>query len=61
MSEPSTYARFPKDLPVHVVSGEVDPVGGAAAVREVADRLHEAGVRDVTTKVWPGARHEVLN
>ena len=61
VSEPSTYARFPKDLPVHVVSGEVDPVGGAAAVREVADRLHEAGVRDVTTKVWPGARHEVLN
>ena len=61
VSEPSTYAMIPADLLVHVVSGEEDPVGGAAAVDEVAGRLREAGVRDVTTKVWPGARHEVLN
>ncbi|WP_431473940.1 hypothetical protein [Ornithinimicrobium sp. W1665] len=54
-------ARVPADLPVHVVSGEVDPVGGAAAVAEVADLLRRGGVRDVTTRVWPGARHEVLN
>jgi alpha-beta hydrolase superfamily lysophospholipase len=51
----------PKALPVHLVAGEVDPVGGAGAVEEVAAGLRRAGVRDVTTRVWPGARHEVLN
>ncbi len=61
VNEPSVAARVPADLPVHVVSGEVDPVGGAAAVAEVADLLRRGGVRDVTTRVWPGARHEVLN
>ncbi|GGK70618.1 alpha/beta hydrolase [Ornithinimicrobium pekingense] len=61
VSEESTYAMTPQDLPVHVVAGEVDPVGGAAAVAEVSQRLRRAGVRDVTTKVWPDARHEVLN
>ena len=61
VSERSTYAMIPARLPVHVVSGELDPVGGAAAVEEVSERLRHAGVRDVTTKVWPGARHEVLN
>jgi alpha-beta hydrolase superfamily lysophospholipase len=61
VSEESTFAMIPAGLPVHVVSGEVDPVGGAAAVEEVAEKLRRAGVRDVTTKVWPGARHEILN
>lgn len=61
VSEGSTYTMVPKALPVHLVSGEVDPVGGAGAVEEVAAGLRRAGVRDVTTRVWPGARHEVLN
>lgn len=61
VSEPTTAAMVPADLPVLVVSGEVDPVGGAAAVHEVAALLRRGGVRDVTEKVWPGGRHEVLN
>ena len=61
VSQESTAASTPSSLPVLVVSGEVDPVGGAAAVQEVADLLRRAGVQDVTTKVWPGARHEILN
>lgn len=61
VSDPSTAAQVPADLPVLVVSGEVDPVGGAAAVTEVAALLRAAGVRKVTEKVWPGGRHEVLN
>ncbi len=57
----STARTTPADLPVHVVVGEVDPVGGADAAVEVAGLLLEAGVEDVTVKIWPGARHEVLN
>ena len=58
---PDVAARVPADLPVLVVSGEVDPVGGAPAVSEVAGLLRAGGVRDVTERVWPDARHEVFN
>ncbi|WP_151523543.1 alpha/beta hydrolase [Serinicoccus kebangsaanensis] len=61
VSEPSVAARMPKDLPVHLVAGEVDPVGGAAGVEEVAAIFRDVGVRDVTTRIWPGARHEVFH
>ena len=28
---------------------------------EVTRRLRKAGVRDVTSRVWPQARHEIFN
>lgn len=61
ISEPTTVARMPRDLPVLIVSGEVDPVGGAEAVEEVAGLFRSSGLTRVDTKVWPGARHEVFN
>lgn len=61
VGEPAVAARVPAHLPVLVVSGEVDPVGGASAVAEVAGLLRAGGVRDVTERVWPDARHEVFN
>jgi alpha-beta hydrolase superfamily lysophospholipase len=55
-------ARVPKDLPVHLVAGSLDPVGGQGkGVRQVADQYTRLGVRDVTVKLWPEARHEILN
>ena len=55
-------ARIPHELPVHLVSGALDPVGAnTKGVQQVADQLRRLGVRDVTTRYWPGARHEVLN
>ena len=43
--------------------GEADPVGGkrAAGPRRVAQLHTAAGVKDVTLKIYPGARHEVFN
>lgn len=61
VSRPETAARMRPDLPVLILSGEVDPVGGAAAVEEVAALFEGAGVQDVTTSVWPGGRHEMFN
>ncbi len=61
VSEPSTVAMMPEDLPVHIVVGEADPVGGADAAVEVAAAMLDAGIEDVTVRIWPGARHEVLN
>lgn len=61
VNEESTAAGMPKDLPVYLVVGEVDPVGGAEAAEEVSALFRRVGMEDVTTQVWPGARHEVFN
>lgn len=60
---PALAARVPHDLPLLVMSGEQDPVGGkhAAGVREVASALSEAGVEDVTLEIYPQGRHELFN
>ena len=55
-------SRVPKDLPVHLASGDQDPVGAnGKGVRQVADQLRRARRQDVTMTLWPEARHEILN
>ncbi len=51
------------DLPVLLVSGDRDPVGGpgGANVTALADRYRAAGVTDVQLSLYPGARHELVN
>ena len=45
-----------------LTAGEEDPVGSfGKGVREVDSLLREAGVRDLTMRLYPGARHEILN
>ncbi|MGN6751481.1 MAG: alpha/beta hydrolase [Intrasporangium sp.] len=62
ISSDATVSRVPKDLPIHLVSGSMDPVGDRTkGVQEVASQYRRLGVADVTTKFWPDARHEVLN
>ena len=49
-------------LPVLLFSGEDDPVGGyGKGVRQVCEMLRQAGLPDVTLKLYPGGRHEMLN
>jgi len=51
-----------QDLPVYIAVGEQDPVGGPVVVAQaLADRYRDAGLKDVTFRVWPEARHEILN
>ena len=58
----ATVARIPKELPLLVVSGEDDPVGGFGTGVEKAFTLYQnAGIRDVSMKLYPGDRHEILN
>jgi alpha-beta hydrolase superfamily lysophospholipase len=55
-------ARIRKDLPIHLASGSLDPVGAKGkGVQQVAEQYRRLGVRDVTVKLWPDARHEILN
>ena len=51
-----------KELPVLLISGDRDPVGGyGAGVEAVALQYRDAGMRDVTVRRYPGARHELFN
>jgi alpha-beta hydrolase superfamily lysophospholipase len=51
-----------KDLPVHLMAGDQDPVGemGKGFNRHIAN-LRRAGVRVVSERLFPGARHELVN
>lgn len=55
-------ARIPKELPVYMVSGTADPVGGYGKGVEKAYRsLKEAGLKNVNLKLYGDGRHELLN
>lgn len=54
--------KLPKDLPVLFVSGDKDPVGNfGKGVDIVCETWEEAGLSDVTLKLFEGGRHEILN
>ena len=50
-----------KDLPVLIISGENDPVGGAKSCPTVLKHYEKAGLKDVTLKLFHDDRHEILN
>lgn len=53
--------KLPKELPILIVSGDMDPVGSwGKGPRAVADRLTRAGV-PTTLHLYPDMRHEILN
>lgn len=54
--------RIPKDLPVLFVSGSQDPVGDfGAGVWKVYEQFRDAGMTDVTIRLFPEDRHEILH
>lgn len=55
-------AGIDKNKPVAIFSGAQDPVGGAGKlVKKLSDMYKNLGVKDVTMKLYDGARHEILN
>lgn len=51
-----------KDLPIFSVTGVDDPVtGGTKGLADTVKTLQKIGYHDVTSKVYQGMRHEVLN
>lgn len=60
--KPENIAAINKDIPVALFSGSLDPVGGKGKlVQKMYNLLKEAGVKDVSIKLYDGARHEILN
>lgn len=55
-------ARMDKNTPVYFFAGDSDPVGSMGkGVKKVYGWFREVGVKDVTMKLYPGGRHEMLN
>lgn len=50
------------ELPVYVFAGDRDPVtGNGRAVRDLDEGYRRAGLQRVTSRLYPGGRHEMLN
>ena len=62
ISRQANVERMRKDLPVLFISGEKDPVGEyGKGVKRAFAAFRRAGMKDVTLKLYPDCRHELLN
>jgi alpha-beta hydrolase superfamily lysophospholipase len=53
---------LPANTPVYVFSGDKDPVGlFGKGVLQLISNWKTAGVKDISYKLYPGGRHEMLN
>ncbi len=60
--DPKRIAQIPKDLPMFLVSGACDPVGeNGKGVTEAYESYKNAGIKDVSMKLYENDRHEILN
>ena len=54
--------KMRKDLPVLFIAGGDDPVGNyGAGVKQAGQAFEKSGMTDVKVKLFPLARHEILN
>ena len=54
--------NIPQGLPLYLFSGDADPVGQMGqGVQTVAEQYRQAGLNNITLRLYPGGRHEMLN
>ncbi|NOU92316.1 alpha/beta fold hydrolase [Paenibacillus sp. LMG 31456] len=59
---PHKMERIPKHLPVFILSGDRDPVGGMGkGILQLVNMYSRLGMEEVSYKLYPGGRHEMLN
>ncbi|MCI6957631.1 MAG: alpha/beta hydrolase [Candidatus Faecousia sp.] len=62
IQKPESLNAMKKDLPVFFIAGGDDPVGSyGKGVRKAAEAFRQTGMQDVTVKLYPLCRHEILN
>lgn len=62
ITDGKNIARMKKDLPVLFISGACDPVGeNGKGVMRACRAFLNSGMQDVTVKLYPEGRHEMLN
>ena len=61
ITDPQNIAKMNKKTPVLFIAGGDDPVGEhGVGVKRAYQAFKDAGVQDVSIKLYPGARHEIL-
>ncbi|MEC3034559.1 alpha/beta hydrolase, partial [Bacillus thuringiensis] len=56
------FKKTPKNLPIHIFSGDRDPVGDMGkGVKEVYENYKKCGVTDVTLHLYENGRHEMFH
>ena len=56
------YDGWDTSIPILLISGQDDPVGdGEKGVQEISRRMKKSGMENVTIKLFPGARHDLLH
>ena len=62
IADPENLARMDQETPIYFFSGDQDPVGSMGkGVRKVETMFRAAGCRNVTVRLYPGGRHEMLH
>jgi len=62
IQQPKHLALMRKDLPVFFIAGGDDPVGSyGKGIRQCADAFRKVGMTDVSVRIYPLCRHEILN
>lgn len=62
IEKPAHLEAMKKDLPVFFVAGGDDPVGSyGKGVRHTVSEFKKAGMTDVSCRIYPLCRHEILN
>ncbi len=60
MQKKKKIAKIPKDMPMFLFAGSMDPVGKNGKTSTIAyENYKKAGIKDITFKLWEGCRHEV--
>lgn len=62
IEQPENLAKMDKNLPVFFIAGGDDPVGSyGKGVKRTAEAFRAAGMQDVSVRIYPLCRHEILN
>jgi alpha-beta hydrolase superfamily lysophospholipase len=61
ISKKSNLAQIDKSLPILIIGGECDPVSEGKRLKDLAGALTDTDHALVTLKLYPQARHEILN
>ncbi|MBQ3094991.1 MAG: alpha/beta fold hydrolase [Clostridia bacterium] len=62
IQQPENLKEMKKHLPVLFIAGKEDPVGNySKGVEQAAAAFHKAGMVNITVRLYPACRHEILN
>lgn len=62
IEQKGNMAAMRKDLPVFFIAGGDDPVGSyGKGIHQSAEAFQKAGMKDVSVRIYPLCRHEILN